>query len=224
MPKTNKAFIFDMDGVIIDSEAVWGKHQEEFLTHLIGKEVYEKIKDHLIGSTVNAIYDLILENGGEISKKKLLDAYDKQAQYIYSLSTPTNDINKLLRQLSDLGFKIGLVTGSRPLWIEEVMKRIKNRNLFEYTISLAEQTDLRPKPYPDGYIEAMKALGSTPEKTIILEDSNNGIASAKASGALTICLREHLSPEHVSKGADMYIDNLKLILPFLEEINKKYNN
>ena len=186
--------------------------------------IIPRFSTRLSCETRDAIYALILENGREISKKKLLDAYDKQAQYIYSLSTPTNDINKLLQQLSDLGFKIGLVTGSRPLWIEDVMKRIKNRNLFEYTISLAERTDLRPKPYPDGYIEAMSALGSTPEKTIILEDSNNGIASAKASGAFTICLREHLSPEHISKGADMYIENVKTLLTFLDEIDDKYNN
>ncbi len=222
MKKVNKAFIFDMDGVIIDSEALWGKQEKNFIIHLLGEPVYEKIKDHLMGSTVNVIYDLAREYGSTISKEAFLKQYDKQALSIYSLSKPTNDINKLLQKLSDLGFKIGLVSASRPLWIEEVLKKIRNRDLFKYTVSLAQRTDLQPKPHPDGYLEAMKVLGSAPEKTIILEDSNKGIASATASGAFTICLREHLSREYISEGADMYIENLKRLLTFLDEVSDKY--
>ncbi|HSW97513.1 MAG TPA: HAD family phosphatase [Candidatus Saccharimonadales bacterium] len=218
----NKAFIFDMDGVIINSESVWGKHGRNFLTNLLGKDIYEKVKDHLLGSTTNVIYDQVVQNGGTISKEVFLEKYDEQAMRIYALSTPTNDINKLLQKLDNLNFKIGLVTSSRPLWMEIVLKKIKNRNLFEYTLSLAERSDLRSKPYPDGFLEAIKMLGSTPEKTIILEDSNRGIASAKASGAFTICLREHLEKEYQSEGADMYVENLRTLLTFLDEINYKY--
>jgi len=215
----NKAFIFDMDGVIIDSEAKWGPHEKKFLSELLGKEVYEKIKDHLMGSTTNVIYDLARANGSNISKEAFLNAYDKQAFYIYSLSTPTNDINKLLQKLKDLNFKIGLVTSSRGVWMDEVLKKIRNRELFDYTLSLAEREDLHSKPSPDGYLEAMKVLDASPEKTIILEDSNKGVTSAKASGGFTICLREHLANDYISEGADMYIKNLKTLLTFLDELN-----
>jgi len=218
----NKAFIFDMDGVIIDSEAVWGKYEQDFLINLVGQKIVDKIKDQLLGSTTYVIYDLVKKYGGTISKEKFLREYDNQAMKIYAMSTPTNDINKLLRKLSDLGFKIGLVTASHANWIDEVLKKIRNRDLFEYTLSLADRTDLQTKPAPDGYLEAMKVLGSTPEKTIILEDSNKGIAAAKASGAFTICLREHLANDYQSVGADMYIENLKTLLTFLDEINDKY--
>jgi HAD superfamily hydrolase (TIGR01509 family) len=219
MKKRNKAFIFDMDGVIIDSEAVWGRHEEKFVTELLSKAVYERIKDHLMGSTTNVIYELAKQNGSNISKEEFLNAYDKQALYIYSLSTPTNDINKLLQKLKELDFRIGLVTASHSLWVKEVLKKIRNRDFFDYTLSLAEREDLRSKPHPDGYLEAMEMLGATPEKTIILEDSNKGVASAKASGAFTICLREHLSDDYISEGADMYIENLKTLLKFLDELD-----
>ncbi len=216
----NKAFIFDMDGVIIDSEAVWGKREKKFLIGLVGEKIYEKIKDHLLGSTTNVIYDLARENGLKMEKTQFLKKYDEQALFIYSLSTPTNDLNKLLEKLFRLNFKIGLVTASRPSWIEAVLKKIKNKNLFEYTLSLAAREDLRPKPYPDGYREAIKKLGSIPEKTIILEDSNKGLAAAKASGAFTICLREHLPSEYISEDADMYIEKLQTLMKFLDEIKE----
>ena len=218
----NKAFIFDMDGVIIDSEAVWGKYEQDFLINLVGQKIVDKIKDQLLGSTTYVIYDLVKKYGGTISKEKFLREYDNQAMKIYAMSTPTNDINKLLRKLSDLGFKIGLVTASHANWIDEVLKKIRNRDLFEYTLSLADRTDLQTKPAPDGYLEAMKVLGSTPEKTIILEDSNKGIVAAKASGAFTICLREHLADDYPSTGADMYIQNLKTLLTFLDEVKDTY--
>jgi HAD superfamily hydrolase (TIGR01509 family) len=223
MKKTNKAFIFDMDGVIINSEAVWGKSEKQFLIDLIGEDIYEKIKDHLMGSTTTMIYNLVSQYGSKISKKEFFEEYDKQALHVYSLSTPTENINELLKKLSDLGFKIGLVSASRKLWIDNVLKRIKNHELFEYVLSLEDRADLKPKPYPDGYLDAMKVLGATPEKTIVLEDSNKGVASAKASGAFTICLREHLSHEYISEGADMSIENLKTLLTFLDEVNDKYN-
>jgi len=207
-----------MDGVIIDSEAVWGKREKEFLTDLMGSDVYEKIKDHLMGSTTDVIYDIACENGLTMAKEEFLKRYDEQAIFVYSLSTPTDDINKLLQKLKDLNFKIGLVSASRPLWIETVLKKIRNRNLFEYVLSLAQREDLRPKPYPDGFLEAIKELGSTPEKTIILEDSNKGLLAAKASGAFTICLREHLPDDHVSEKADMVVDNLKTLMTFLDEL------
>lgn len=214
----NKAFIFDMDGVIIDSESVWGKYEKEFLIELMGEEAYDKIKDHLVGSTINVIYDRACEAGLIMEKKEFIKKYDEQALHIYSLSSPTNDINKLLEKLIGLNFKIGLVSASRQLWIDTALEKIRNKNLFDYVLSLAEREDLRPKPYPDGFLEAMKQLGSTPEKTIILEDSNRGLQAAKASGALTICLREHLPEGHMSEQADMTIDNLKTLMTFLDEM------
>lgn len=214
----NKAFIFDMDGVIINSESIWGEREKDFLIGLVGTEIYEKIKDHLLGSTINVIYDRARQSGLKMDKQTFIDAYDKQALYIYSLSKPTDDINKLLEKLVRLNFKIGLVSASRSLWIETALAKIRNRNLFEYVLSLAERTDLKPKPAPDGFLEAIKQLGSTPKKTIILEDSNKGLLAAKASGAFTICLREHLPDGHVSEKADMTIDNLKTLMTFLDEL------
>lgn len=214
----NKAFIFDMDGVIIDSEVVWAQYEKDFLIEMVGQEIFEKIKDQTVGSTTSVIYDLACKAGLNMEKKDFLKRYDEQAKIIYSLSTPTDDINKLLQKLKDLNFRIGLVSASLPNWIEIVLEKIRNKHLFEYVLSLEERNDLRPKPYPDGFLEAIRQLGSTPEKTIIVEDSNKGLLAAKASGAFTICLREHLPDGHVSEKADMTIDNLKTLMTFLDEL------
>ena len=213
----NKAFIFDMDGVIINSESVWAKYVKDFYTDLFGAKLYQSMNIDWMGATTDMIYDKALQHGFTMPKEEFLKKYDKQALFVYSLSTPTGDINKLLKKLTDLNFKIGLVSASRQLWIDTALTKIKNKNLFTYILSLDVRKDLKPKPYPDGFLEAIKQLGSVPEKTIILEDSNKGLLAAKASGAFTICLREHLPDGHVSEKADMTINDLKTLMTFLDD-------
>lgn len=215
-----KAFIFDMDGVIINSETVWKKYEQEFLTDLLGDKVYKKLKGNLLGSTTQVIYELAYRNGLRMKKDLFMQRYDEQALLVYAESELTRDIDKLLQKIISLNFKMGLVTASRRLWIEQVLPKLRNRNVFQYVLSLAEREDLKPKPSPDGYLEVIKKLKSIPEKTIILEDSNKGIEAAKASGAFTICLREHLPSNYVSKKADMYIENLDSLIKFLEELKQ----
>jgi len=73
-----------------------------------------------------------------------------------------------------------LTSTSRGKWIKLALKKLNfKKNDFDYILSLNDRKDLRPKPYPDGYIETMKVLDTTPKSTIVLEDSNSGIKSAK---------------------------------------------
>jgi len=212
----NRAFIFDMDGVIVNSETIWERNEQEFLSSILGAEVYQKIKGELLGSTTPVIYDLAKRNGFKMDRDQFFQKYDAQAINVYSESQLTKDIDNLIEKLISLNFKLGLVTASRKLWIDQVLPRLNNQKAFEVVLSLSEREDLRPKPFPDGYIEAINKLDATPEETIILEDSNKGLRAAKASGAVTICLREHLPVNHVPEKADVYIDDLLSLIKILE--------
>ena len=79
-------------------------------------------------------------------------------------------------------------------------------------ISLEERKDLAHKPSPAGYLEAIKTLGVTPESSIILKDSNAGIASAKASEAYTIGLKQNLVKGYNQEGADIYADTVEDVI------------
>lgn len=213
-----KAFIFDMDGVIINSESVWEQKEKAFLGELLGEEVYRKIKNEILGSTTDVVYDLACQNGFKMSKNEFLKRYDDQAMLVYAQSKLTMDIDELLDYLVSLNFKIGLVTASRKLWIEQVLSKLKNKDVFEYILSLAGKKDLKPKPYPDGYLEVMKKFDSDAQETMILEDSKKGVEAAKKSGAFTICLLENLPANYRPQGADMYVKDLKSLIKFLKEL------
>lgn len=212
----NKAFIFDMDGVIINSEPVWAGIEKKFFIQLLGEEIFAKIKGELIGASIQLIYQHATQNGLQMEWVGFRSEYDKLAKQVYKKSELTKDFEQLLELLKSLNFKVGLVTASTASWIDQVLPKLKNPKAFDCILSVIDREDLKPKPSPDGYLEAIKKLGSSPSKTIILEDSNKGLSAAKQSGALTICLREHLPLDYQPQGADLYIDNLSSLIKLLE--------
>jgi beta-phosphoglucomutase-like phosphatase (HAD superfamily) len=204
-----KAFIFDLDGVIINSEPVWERVEQKFLTQLFGAEIYNKIQKEILGSNLNSIYDSAKKIGFAGSKTDFLNAYDGQAEKVYESSNLTNHIDDFIEYLTKKNFILGIVTASPLLWVEQALKKLKNKNAFLSILSIYQRDDLLPKPSPDGFIEMIKILKSTPENTIILEDSNKGVTAAKKSGAFTICLKENLPTEYKYNNlANIYVKNI----------------
>ncbi len=229
MSKFIKAFIFDMDGVIIDSERAWTPYQKKFSSNLLGKRIYKKIYKNpgsTVGLSVDAIYQKAVKYGFSMDLKKYYQIYDEQAELIYTSATATPNIDHLIKFLRSRDFKIGLISTSRSKWIKLALKKLNfKKNDFDYILSLNDRKDLKPKPYPDGYIETMKVLGTTPKSTIILEDSNSGIKSAKASGAFTIGFKENLLPGYLQTGADFYAENIFGVIMIVNKLMhslKKY--
>lgn len=204
----NKAFIFDMDGVIVDSESVWPQYEQKFFDGLLGKNTYVKVKDQILGATLNEIYEILCNYGLIMSKKDYIRTYDTYAKKVYATAKITQDLEKLLEQLISLDFKLGIVSSSRKNWINIVLKRLKSKRGFQCVLSLNDE-NIRPKPFPDGYKKAIETLKSLPKFSIVLEDTNRGIKSAKASGAFTICLKENLPKNYKPLGADMYVETIK---------------
>jgi HAD superfamily hydrolase (TIGR01509 family) len=221
MNKPNRAFIFDMDGVLIDSERSWVRYDADFLTKVFGKEISGKI-GKTIGLTVNTVYEKAVSFGTTVDKNKLIEIYDNQAHSIYSQSEITEDIDNLVAELDKLNFKLGLVSSSRQNWIDKVLPRLAFREKLEHIISVNDRPDLKPKPAPDGYLEAIKELGAIPQTTIILEDSNTGIKAAKASGAYVIGFRKNLVDGYEQEGADVYANDVHEVVDMVKKLSGNF--
>lgn len=211
----NKAFIFDMDGVIVDSESVWIKYEDKFLPELIGRNIYKKIKKQIIGNSLKNIYKFAVLEGLVMDENYFINFCHKYSEIVYSEAKITNGTEKILNKLYSKGYKLGIVSVSPQKWINNVLKNIRNKNLFQYILSLYD-AGINPKPYPDGYILAMEKMNTAIEKTIILEDSQMGINAAKASGAFTICFKEHWPRGYKSYGADKYVKNMNELSDWLD--------
>lgn len=212
----NKAFIFDMDGVIVNSERIWTRYEKKFMPQLMGWQTYRKIKNEILGNSISNIYDIAQSMGFKMHKNEFLKIYCQYADIVYQEAKLTAGIEELITKLVSLKFKICLVSVSRQDWIDIVISKFK-KNSFDYVLSLDSQ-GLKSKPDPEGYIKTIQALGMNPNNTIILEDSEKGIKAAKKSGAFTICLKENLAKNYLPKGADLYINTIKELIEKLEEM------
>lgn len=214
----NKAFVFDMDGVLIGSENAWIPYQDQFSTTLFGKDIYKKIGS-TIGISIDEIYKKAQQYGFSLNMDEYYRIYDEQAKIIYANALPTPNIDSLISNLKTKGFKLGLVSSSRRNWINLVLARLNIGNDFDFILSLNDRKDLKSKPQPDGYIEAINCLQATSKTTIILEDSNAGIQSAKSSGAYTIGFKAHLLPNYAQTGADIYAANVVDVISIVDKFN-----
>ncbi len=216
----NKAFIFDLDGVLIDDEQIWENEKRKFYLELFGEEVTRKLGS-TIGINIEGIYERACAAGSQVSKDEVTQKFYDLADEIYKTAPIPDGLDELAEALKILDYHIGVVSASPLPWITTVTKRLSFESDIETIISLYERDDLAHKPEPDGYLEAMRVLGATPETTIILEDSNSGLQSAKASGALTVGLRQNLTPGYVQEGADQHADTLKDVIQIARAHTKK---
>ncbi len=212
----NKAFIFDMDGVIVDSENAWREYALGFFEQLVGSKIAKKVGD-LIGMSVNEEYEKSVKYGLSIPKDIFVKAYDEKAAYVYSKSNITQGVDKLVKELIELGYKIGLVSSSRQNWINHVLKRLSFTEEIKCVISINDQ-GFPPKPNPAAYKETIKKLDATADSTIIIEDSNRGIQAAKAAGAFVIGFRGNLVDGYQQHGADAYAGTMREVIKIVESI------
>ncbi|MEX2014323.1 MAG: HAD family phosphatase [Candidatus Saccharimonadales bacterium] len=212
-----KAVIFDMDGVILDSENVWEKHDMAFF----GPDIYKSMKPRIKASSLDKIYRMASEYGFKIEKSEFLNRYFQLAKTVYQEAALTEGLEELLNKLKEDGLKIGLATSSPGAWADQVMSRLDSPHLFECTVSVFDSPDVRTKPNPDSFLVAMKELGVNPSETLIVEDSLNGIKAAKASGGYVVCLTEHLPANDYPEGADKYIDNMRDLYDLIQELNRR---
>ncbi len=214
----SKAFIFDVDGVLFDGEPLWEIEKKKIFSNLFGEDIYKKLGS-TVGIAMDGIYTKAVQYGAQVGKDKLVEAFHQSAGQIYELTPLTHGLKDLGNLLKKLGYKIGIVSASPQEWISLVINRLPFKEEVRLVLSLHEQPNLAHKPSPDGYIEAIKVLGAISEKTIILEDSNAGIVSAKAAGAYTIGFAQNLLPGYKQEGADVYAKDLKEV----EEIVKNFS-
>lgn len=213
-----KAFIFDMDGVLIDCESEWKTFKHTYFQQQLGADVAQRM-DLTIGMTMDLIYEKARSLGARINREQFKQGFLREAPQIYSNANIPDGVDRLVQELINKRFRIGMVSNSPSEWMAILRNRLTfGSNIINVMVSLNDRTDLHPKPAPDGYFEAMKQLNVTPQDTIILEDSNKGIQSAKASGAYTIAFREFLLPGYKQDGADTYADTIEDVIKIVEAL------
>lgn len=179
-----KAVIFDMDGVIVNTENHWAEAEKEIYQEATGEKIDPK---QFSGMSISNTYQNLSEKfGTKISKEEFFQLYDDRAEKIY---TEKASIREGMKQLVDeLGeednLKLGLVTGS--YWPEYIIDRFNLK--FDEVITPKEISGMG-KPEPELYNLMLEKLDVEPAEAIVIEDSDPGVSAAKSAGIYCIGLR-----------------------------------
>lgn len=216
----NRAFIFDLDGVVVDSEPAWQLIENRHFPEMFGKEISDKMPN-LVGAGVESVIRLATSLGATVDRNYINRRFDEIAREVYEISPITTDIEKCVTKLIALKFRIGLVSQSPKGWIDNILPRLSFKDSISIVISIPDFPKLKLKPAPDGFLEALRVLGSSPVNSFVLEDSNLGIEAGKAAGVFTIGYRGNLLPGYEQTGADAYADTMDDVIALVEKFTSQ---
>jgi mannitol-1-/sugar-/sorbitol-6-/2-deoxyglucose-6-phosphatase len=210
-----KAVIFDMDGLLIDSEPLWWEAEIEVakmvglsLTKMQALETTGLKVDKIVGHWFNK------KPWTTPSRKEVEDALVRDLiSRVEARGTEMPGARKILELMKQKDIKMALASSSLMSIIDAVMNKFGIREYFDEVYS-AEYEE-HGKPHPGVYITTAKKLDVAPEHCLAFEDSFNGLLAAKSARMKCVCVPDEMFSDHPKLAiAD-------LILPSLEHFSEK---
>ena len=208
-----EAVVFDLDGLLLDTEQVWDQVREELVRERGGRW-HDRAQADMMGmsSTEWSRYlheELGLPEPPEELNRLVVERMEER----YRRQLPLVDgAVEAVRRLADR-WPLGLASSSNRPLIDLALELMGIAELFRATVS-SEEVD-RGKPAPDVYLEAARRLEVRPKNAVAVEDSASGIRSAKAAGMAVIAVpNPHFPPpEEVLELADVRLESLAGLTP-----------
>jgi HAD superfamily hydrolase (TIGR01509 family) len=208
-----EAVVFDLDGLLLDTEQVWDEVREA-LTRERGGRWHDQAQADMMGmsSTEWSRYmhdELGLREPPEELNRLVVERM--QERYRDRLPLVEGAV-EAVRRLGE-GWPLGLASSSNRPLIDLALDEMGVAELFRATVS-SEEVE-RGKPAPDVYVEAARRLGVRPQDVVAVEDSASGIRSAKAAGMRVIAIpNPHFPPAaDVLAEADLVLESLAELTP-----------
>jgi HAD superfamily hydrolase (TIGR01509 family) len=188
------AVVFDMDGVIVDSEQVWDEVRERYTREAGGTYTESATRDMMGMSSLEwsqYMHDALGVPGTpeEINAEVVRRMLERYGEAPPLIPGAVEAVRSCAEQ-----WPLAVASSSNPELIEVVLERAGIRDLFRVVVSSQEVP--RGKPAPDVYLEAAKRLGVDATRCAAVEDSHNGIRSAKSAGMQVVAVpNAHFPPD-----------------------------
>lgn len=205
-----KAFIFDLDGTLIDSEMLWVAAMVAYLADhgcVVSRQEMMKV---VVGHSWFDIYRKVIALAPELKTVtiqemavQLRDYYVRQCEDSGSILIPSSVT--LLKALAKK-YPVIIVSGSPHNDVENAVRLMEAQADVKFVLGAEDYA--KGKPAPDGFLLGAKKLGVAPEQCVVFEDSSAGVRSAKAAGMFCVALsRPTEHPQDISP-ADWILDDL----------------
>ena len=218
-----KAVLFDMDGLMVDTESL----ATEAFIHSAKKQGYDMTKEEtllVLGFTTKSIYEF-WENyfkNSDVSGKQLVDDHYKYIENILFTTGPRKMpyIEELLKYLKESNYKVAVASSSN---MNHLINNMEKTGLKKYIDEFASGAEVKNgKPAPDVFLLAAERLGVEPKKCLVLEDSKAGVIAGSSVGAKVIMVPDMFKPDDECKEkAYKIVNNLGEVINMLEENNNE---
>jgi HAD superfamily hydrolase (TIGR01509 family) len=204
-----EAVVFDMDGVLVDTEHLWDEVREA-LTEEWGGRYTPEAQEAMMGMSSAEWSRYLHETVGlRESPEVINDEVVRRMLERYRTELPVvPGAVEAVRSLSACGNRLAVASSSNRPLIDAVLARLGISDAFSATVSSEEVP--RGKPSPDVYLEAASRLGVTPQGCVAIEDSASGIRAAHAAGMKVIAYpNRHYRPADAALAlADRVVESL----------------
>jgi HAD superfamily hydrolase (TIGR01509 family) len=208
-----EAVVFDLDGVLLDSEQVWDDVREQ-LARERGGRWSDRAQQDMMGMSSpewsRYMHDVVglEESPEEINAEVVRRLLERYRERLPLLPGALDAVRRLAAR-----WPLGLASSSNRPVIEAFLDSAGVRDLFAATVSSEEVG--RGKPAPDVFLEAARRLGVPPERCAAVEDSANGIRAAHAAGMRVVAIpnAHYPPPDDALAAADVVFDSLDELTP-----------
>lgn len=211
-----QAVIFDMDGVLIDSEPLWKIAMEEVFQSL-GSTLIKTDFQKTVGLRIDEVVHFwnIQEKWGVTNEQEVEEAIIvKMIELISQHPKPLTGVLETLNFLKSKQIKIGLGTSSSNRLIQVVLRELNIQSYFDVTHSA--ENEVFGKPHPAVYLHVARELGVAPHQCLVIEDSLNGVIAGLAAKMKVVCIPEKTHhPNPKLSVADFHFESM---VDFLREI------
>ena len=202
------AVVFDLDGLLLDTEQVWDEVREA-ITRGRGGRWHDRAQADMMGmSSVEwsrYMHDVLElpEPPEELNRLVVDRMLERYRERLPLVGGAVEAVRRLAQR-----WPLGLASSSNREVIDTALELMGVADLFQATVSSEEVA--RGKPAPDVYLEAARRLGVAPETAFAIEDSANGVRSAKAAGMSVIAIPNphYRPPDEVLADADVVLESL----------------
>ena len=217
MVKDKTAVIFDMDGVIFDTERLYIEACVE-VGDKYGADNIEETCHKCIGINSVATAEILNDTyGRDFPLKEFRAEVDEIFVRKFEEKAPVKPgVKELLTYLKSAGVKIAIASSTKK---SGVARELEQAGFLEYFDELVcgDMVE-KSKPNPDIFLKAAQCLGEEPENCIVIEDSFNGIRAAHAAKMFAIMVPDILPPdEEMKEKASLILDSLNDVLSYLKE-------
>lgn len=200
-----KLIIFDLDGVLLNSEPLYKEMNLRFFKQL-GAEITDEEYQSFIGISATKMWTYIKEKAGLQQTVEELKEQEKELKYKTleeAELVPTSGVIDLLEYLKQNGHTIAIASSGLKKNIDLILQKLDMAKYFDLIVS-GEQVQ-NGKPAPDIFLKAAQHFNHPPEECVVIEDSRNGVLAAKAAGMYCVGYYNPGSGEQDLKSADVVL-------------------